>query len=460
MWITIIQFFASLSILVVLHECGHFFTAKWFKTKVEKFYLFFNPYFSLFKIQRGETEYGIGWLPLGGYVKIAGMIDESFDKEQMAGPPQPWEFRSKPAWQRLIIMLGGVIVNFILGIFLFFMLLWVFGESYIPTAQLKEGVAVDKIAEDMGLRDGDMILKIGDRDFDKFRPGLITREIAINNAANILVKRDGQEKMIPIDPKFVEELTKHSNKNAQLVMLKHPASIESFDETSPAKAKTAGFKVNDRIIAVNGMSTPDYHMVLENVFKAEGDNISLDVLRGQDTVAISYLTLFPKKQSIVQKILNKPVETKRRIGFNLHPTSHFFEVEKEEYGLGAAAVGGWNKSMNFLSTQIKAFGQMFRGKIKAKDSLGSFITIGKMFGTDWDWERFWTMTASLSLLLGFLNLLPIPALDGGHVVFLLFEVFTGIKPSDKVIEYSTLAGFILLVILMIYALGLDISRVI
>ncbi len=442
MWITIAQFLLSLSILIVLHELGHFSTAKWFKTKVEKFYLFFNPGFSLFKVQKGETEYGLGWLPFGGYVKIAGMIDESFDKEQMALPPQPWEFRSKPAWQRLIIMVGGVTVNFILGILIFIALLWVYGNSYIPNDQLKDGVFVDSLAYEMGLRDGDKLLKVGDLAFEKFNPAIITKEIVINEARQIDVMRNGQVVSLPIDARFVEDLTKYENRDITLIGPRIPYVIDEVAKGSPAES--GGLETGDRIIGFNGASTPFFHEFQE-ALKGRDENIQkvdLKILRSEfDTLDLRISLGEDGKIGIVSK------------GFD-----SFITMEKEKYTLAEAIPGGLNKSWTFLTDQIKAFSQMFTGRIKAKDSLGSFITIGKMFGTTWDWERFWSMTAMLSILLGFLNLLPIPALDGGYVVFLIFEVLTGVKPSDRVIEYATLGGFILLIILMIYALGLDISR--
>ena len=441
MWVTIAQFLLSLSILIVLHELGHFGAAKWFNTKVEKFYLFFNPGFSLFKVQKGETEYGIGWLPLGGYVKIAGMIDESFDKDQMALPPQPWEFRSKPAWQRLIIMVGGVTVNFILGILIFISLMWIYGESYIPNSALKNGIFVDSLAHDMGLRDGDQILKVGDVDFEKFNAGIITKEIVINSANTISVNRDGREMEIVVDERFVQELTKYSNRNVQLIGPRFPYILGEVKKDGPADI--GGLKVGDRIIETNGEPTPYYHEFQNalNDRNPEDEHINLGVLRGMDTI-----------------LTRISFDDKGKIGIVNEGLENFIELRKEKYTFLQAIPKGWNRSWTFLTDQIKAFGQMFTGKIKAKDSLGSFITIGQMFGTDWDWERFWSMTAMLSILLGFLNLLPIPALDGGYVVFLIFEVITGVKPSDRVVEYATLGGFILLIILMIYALGLDISR--
>lgn len=439
MWITIAQFLLSISILVLLHEAGHFGAAKWFKTKVEKFYLFFNPGFSLFKKQIGETEYGIGWLPLGGYVKIAGMIDESFDSEQMQGEPQPWEFRSKPAWQRLIIMVGGVTVNFILGILLFSLLFWRYGDSYIPNDALPHGIAVDSFAYEMGLRDGDNILRVGDVEFKKFNPGLITKEIVINQATTIDVLREGQETKIKLDPKYKQELTKYDNRSIKLAAVRIPYVIDQVNKKGPAR--DAGLEIDDRIIGLNGQATPyaqDYMRLKNDI---DSGTIDLTLLRGPDTL---------------QKTI--PLDDNGMIGVVAYGIDKYVDLKKEKYSFLASFPAGWNKSWTFLTDQIKAFAQMFQGKIKAKDSLGSFISIGQMFGTDWNWERFWSMTAMLSILLGFINLLPIPALDGGYVMFLLFESITGIKVPDRVMEIATFAGFVILMILMIYAFGLDISR--
>jgi len=436
MLINILQFLLSLSILIVLHECGHFFPAKWFKTKVEKFYLFFDPYFSLFKIQKGETEYGIGWLPLGGYVKIAGMIDESFDKEQMAGPPQPWEFRSKPAWQRLIIMIGGIFVNMVLGVFLFSMIFWHWGERYIDNYGLYDGIYVDSIGYEMGMRNGDRVLKIGDKDYDKFKPGIVTKEIIINDAKTILVDRKGVNIELPIDAKWVKELSKYENRGVSLFDARIPPIVGGVGKDTPAEKNA--IQIGDKITSFNG--TPIYFInELQDFIKdRKSENVTLQIQRDGSMLDKSF-TLDDGRIGVYWSDESMPYKT-------------------QEYSLIPAIGAGWNRSVEFLSDQIKAFGGMFSGKIKASDSLGSFISIGKMFGTEWVWLRFWEMTAMLSILLGFINFLPIPALDGGHIMFLLWEVITGRKPSDKVIEYSTMVGFLFLVILMVYALGLDISR--
>ena len=434
--IIVTQLILSLSILVTLHECGHFFPAKWFKTKVEKFYLFFDPWFSLWKTKKGDTEYGIGWLPLGGYVKIAGMIDESFDKAHLETEPQPWEFRSKPAWQRLIIMVGGVTVNFILGMLLFAMILFLWGESYIPNNAVTHGITVDSLGYEIGLREGDKVVSVGDFKFEKFQPSKFKLEIIINDAKSYRVIRDGSAIELPIDPKFSSVLSSQAYKDFQLYDFRLPYIVDQLMENSPASK--AGFLKGDKVIAVNNEPMVWRHEIVEKIIENRGKAINIDIIRNQkDTITLSPV-----------------VGEDGRLGL----ATEMVTVEFQKYSLLQAIPKGVEKSVDFLTSQLKAFGQMFKGRIKAKESLGSVISIAKEFGPTWEWPRFWTMTASLSILLAFLNLLPIPGLDGGHVMFLIYEVVSGRKPSDKVMEYSTIAGFILLVLLMIFALGLDISR--
>ncbi len=460
MFITVIQFLLSLSILVVLHELGHFSAAKWFKTRVEKFYLFFNPGFSLFKKQIGETEYGIGWLPLGGYVKISGMVDESFDMEQMESEPQPYEFRSKPAWQRLIIMIGGVFVNFVLGVLLFSMVLYVWGKDYIVNDSLPEGIAVSEVGRELGLRDGDKIIKIDEVIFDRFSSGAFSKELVINQAQNIYIERGGQPMTLPVNKEVVAKLTKYENRNVQVVAPRHPYILANINEGTGAAE--AGLQVGDRILSVNGEATPYAHQFLEKMssFQPVKKKLLQRLFGKKEPVKVlpnSVKITIDRRGTPIEKTVNLK---NGKMGVNPRGLNNFVTIENESYTPGAALSAGWTRSITFITDQLKAFGHMFSGKIKAKDSLGSFITIGSMFGSDWDWQRFWSMTASLSLLLGFINLLPIPALDGGYVMFLLFESITGVKIPDRFMEIATLIGFFLLMGLMIFSFGLDLSRVI
>ncbi len=450
------QLMLSLMILVTLHELGHFLPARWFHTRVEKFYLFFDPWFALVKARKIDgqwnvasifnknkaypderkdvTEYGIGWLPLGGYVKIAGMIDESMDTEQMKQPPQPWEFRSKPAWQRLIIMLGGVTVNFILGFLLYSMVLWIWGEQYLPAANVKHGIYVDSLGIEMGLQDGDKVLAVGNQPFEKFNDRVVVREIIINDAKTITVERDGKELQLPVDPKFVSILSSRNNKDKALFGPRMEFAVKGFSKNAPAEK--AGLLPGDRILALNDTLTPYFHQFLFAIRQHKNEEVRVTVLRnGSDTLQFDIVTA-----------------DNGTIG--VYPVP--FDLQRQEYKLSEALPLGVTQGIGFLGDQMKAFGQMFRGKIKVSESLGGLGSIGGMFGAEWQWERFWRMTAILSLILAFMNLLPIPALDGGHVMFLLYEMVSGRKPSDKFLEYATTVGFILVLGLILYANGLDV----
>jgi regulator of sigma E protease len=440
----IAQLILSLSILVVLHEFGHYLPAKWFKTRVEKFYLFFNPRFSLFKKQIGETEWGIGWIPFGGYVKISGMIDESMDKEQMQGPPQPWEFRSKKAWQRLIIMIGGVVVNFVLGFFIFAMLLFYYGESYFKNSDLKYGIAVDSIGMQLGLQDGDKLISFGGNPVEKYDRGLFVKEILLNDAKTFEVNRSGSEITLEIPSNFGEVLTKPENKNKAGYYPRVPMKIKEV--TPKGLAEKSGLKDGDAIIMVNDKPTVFAHDFATEIRKHKNALVRLTILR-------------PTPDKNVDTIIEQiQLDSSSTIGVMLTPESELLNVSKTKYSFFEALPAGVVKGVDFLTSQIKAFGQMFKGKMKAKDNLGSVVSMAKLFDSGWNWERFWTITAMLSIILAFFNILPIPALDGGYVLFLFWEIITGKKPSDRFMEIVTTAGFLILIALMIFALGLDINR--
>ncbi len=435
----IAQLILSLSILVVLHELGHFAPAKWFKTRVEKFYLFFDVKFSLFKKKIGETEYGIGWLPLGGYVKIAGMVDESMDLEQMKLPPQPWEFRSKPAWQRLIIMLGGVTVNFILGFLIFGMMLWGYGKEYISNDKLEYGIYVDSLGTELGLRDGDKIIAIGGNKLEEFSPQALRKEIVLNNAKQIVVRRDSQDLKIDVDPKFVQLLSSTDYKDYFIMSARVPFVVKEV--TAGGNAAKAGLAKDDQIVYVDNRPAIYQHEVVEAFQKAQGQTVRLGYIRGGQT-------------------LETPVtiDDKGKIGIGLKTPPDFGWTGRKDYTLAQAIPAGFADGVTFMGDWFKGIAQLFKGKVKAKDSLGGFITITKLFSDTWDWESFWRITGILSFILAIMNLLPIPALDGGHVVFLLYEVITGRKPSDKFMEYSTYVGFAIVLGLLVLANGLDIMR--
>ena len=433
------QLILSLSILIVLHEMGHFLPAKWFGTRVEKFFLFFDPWFELFSIERGGTRYGIGWLPLGGYVKISGMVDESFDTEALAEEPKEWEFRSKPAWQRLIIMLGGVTVNFFLGFLIFAMTLFTWGDEYLPTMNAKYGVAVDSVGTDLGLQDGDFVLGTETMEFERVSSALLRQELIINDAREIRVNRGGAEQTLRVTDEQAKALSKEVTKGYRIYRERVPFVIAEMDDDSPAKK--AGLEVDDKIIALNSQPTPYFMDFVRAIKGKKNEEITVTIERGN-------------QQQVVQVTTNDDA----KIAASPYGGDRYFDYATVEYGFLESFPAGVDRGWDFLTNQVRAFGQIGKGKLDASDSLGSFISIGKLFGTTWDWQRFWELTAMLSLLLAFINMLPVPGLDGGHVMFLLYEVITGRKPSDVFVERATLVGFILLVILMVYAIGLDISR--
>ena len=431
------QFILSFSILVILHELGHFLPAKWFKCRVEKFYLFFNPWFSLFKKKIGETEYGLGWIPLGGYVKISGMIDESMDKEQMKQPPQPWEFRSKPAWQRLIIMLGGVTVNVILAIIIFIMITWVWGEEYLPPQNVKYGVYADSLGKTMGLRDGDVILKVGNEDVrDEFRvPSLLLT----TDADNMTVLRDGQQVKLSVPESMIKSLSK--TKGNSLYSVRFPGIADDFPKNS--NAQKAGIKKGDRLIGVDSISTPYFQDFQREIRKRKNQTVNVTALRGDDTVR---LRVQVNKDGAIGVW---PLGDIKKLGLN---------TETKKYSFAESIPAGFNRCWKTLSNYMTGLKQIFTGRVAAKDSLGSVISIGNIFPGVWDWESFWTLTAVFSIILAFMNVLPIPGLDGGHALFTIYEMITGHRPSDKFIEYAQMVGMVLLLGLMLYAFGLDIWR--
>ena len=435
----IAQLILSLSILVVLHELGHFAPAKWFKTKVEKFYLFFDVKFALLKKKIGETEYGIGWLPLGGYVKIAGMVDESMDLEQMKQPAQPWEFRAKPAWQRLIIMLGGVTVNFILGFLIFGMMLWVYGKEYLVNEKLEHGIYVDSLGTDLGLREGDRILTIGGDTLVEFSPVTLRREIVLNNAREIVVLRNNEQVTVSVDPKYVQLLSSNDYKNYVVMGPRIPFAISSVTEGS--NAEKAGLQKGDKIISIDGEPVSFQHDVMQSLQLKKGSSINLGYVRKGSEQTTSVL-----------------VDENGKIGVALTSASELGLTAREEYSLGEAIPAGFHEGLAFMGDWFKGIGKLFQGKVKAKDSLGGFISITKLFSTTWDWESFWRITGILSFILAIMNLLPIPALDGGHVMFLIWEVVTGKKPGDKFMEYATYVGFAIILGLLVFANGLDLVR--
>ena len=437
------QFILSLSLLIVLHELGHFIPAKLFKTRVEKFYLFFDYKFSIFKKKIGETVYGIGWIPLGGYVKISGMIDESMDTEQLKQEPKPWEFRSKPAWQRLIIMLGGVFVNFILGIFIYIMLMYSYGEKYLPNENVNDGIWVqDSLAVRLGLQNGDKILSVDGQKIKKFSD--ITIEFI--NGNNYTLERNGLiiEKELPVD--FIDKLITRGKNAGMIVRPRSPFMFAEFQENS----LNADSELMDKdiVVAINGQSLK-YQDEVENLLnKNKGKEISITVKRGENNKTFNLMVNENGKLGVIIYGL----------GFSDLEKLGYYELANVNYSLAAAIPAGINKSYQTLANYIKQLKKIFNPNTGAYKGLGGFISIGSIFPSTWSAESFWNITAFLSIMLGFMNLLPIPALDGGHVVFTLWEIITRKKPSDKFLEYAQVTGFILLITLLIFANGNEVFR--
>jgi regulator of sigma E protease len=435
--IKILQFVLSLSILVVIHELGHFCLAKLFKTRVEKFYLFFDPWFSLFKYKRGETEYGIGWLPLGGYVKISGMIDESMDKEQMKLPPQPYEFRSKTSWQRLLIMLGGVVFNFISAMLIYVLVLFAWGESYLPTDNVKYGIVTDSVGFEIGLRNGDKILTVDNQHIEDFME--ITPDILLNGRKSIQVQRDGQIVNIDIPKEYIPKMLKGKGKIDPRTPF-GPFVVTSYGKVSPGKE--AGVLPGDQLIGIDGKTFIYFDEFQQYVLENKESTLVLNLLRKGEPLAIAL----------------KPTET-GMLGINRGGAlNQIFEVKTLKYGFFQSIPAGIDKGFKTIGDYLKQFKLIFSRNTKAYESLGGFITIGNIFPGVWDWQSFWNLTAFLSIILAVMNILPIPALDGGHVMFLLFEVITGRKPSDKFLEYAQIGGMIILLALLIFANGNDVLR--
>lgn len=430
------QFILSFSILVILHELGHYLPAKFFKCRVEKFYLFFNPWFSLWKKKIGETEYGLGWIPFGGYVKIAGMIDESMDKEQMNQPAQPWEFRSKPAWQRLIIMVGGVVVNVILAIVIFIGITWVWGEEQLPVKNLKYGVHVDSLAKTIGLQDGDNVVGIDGQPIVNF--GTLESEMVLKEAKKLQVIRNGSQIDLDIPEHFSKTIVKQK-KFAGMIIPRYPVIIDSVGKS--ATITNGELRKGDTLIAINNQPCP-YYNDFDAIKKRYSDSlVTLSLIRGADTVQVKAL-----------------INNKGSIGFFAVSPYSILGTVTTEYTLLQSVPIGFNHCWETLDKYVTGIKQIFTGKVNASDSLGSVISIGNTFPGVWDWERFWTLTGIFSIVLAFMNILPIPALDGGHALFTIYEMISGRKPGDKFMEYAQMAGMILLMGLMAYALGLDFWR--
>jgi regulator of sigma E protease len=430
------QLILSLSILVILHELGHFIPAKIFGCRVEKFYLFFDPWFSIAKKKVGDTIYGIGWLPLGGYVKISGMIDESMDKEQLKQPAQSWEFRSKPAWQRLIIMIGGVTVNILLAFFIYAMILFTWGETKLPNESIKQGVwIVDTVVNEVGLKTGDKIVAVNNEPVKYFED----LNAAMLLGETMTIERDGQQKELEIPVNFIEKIVE-KGKRTVLLMPRVPCIVGEVPAGTPAEKN--GLKAKDKIVGIDSTPITFFDQVKPTILNKAGDTIALHVMRDGSPV-----------------VINTVVGADTSIGFfpavpsmDEMQEEGLYQFETKKYSFFAAFPAGVSKAMEKLGFYIAQFKKILNPSTGAYKGLGGFKSMGSIFPKyEWDWEAFWNITAFFSIVLAFMNLLPIPALDGGHVLFTLIEMVTGRKPNEKFLEYAQIVGMVLLFGLMIYA---------
>ena len=441
-----LQLMMSLALLVIIHEGGHFLFAKLFKVRVTKFYLFFDPWFSLFKWKpkNSETEYGVGWVPLGGYVQIAGMVDETQNSDDLNHPVEPWEFRAKPAWQRLLIMVGGVMMNFLLAIFIYSMIMFTWGDSYISVPDLKNGMKFSPQAQAMGFRDGDVLLRTNEGVFEKYGADMLR---AIADAQTVTVRRDGQEVSISIPEEFG---LLHMGKEEQpFVDILVPAVIDSVLSDGPAAQ--AGLQAGDRFLAFNGRSVNSHNEFMTHIaaLRAKSDSITLP----EKVEALRRVELVVERAAGGQDTLTVQLDTDFTLGFF---TVLGYEPTRLTYGFWESFPAGTAYGVNVLKGYVDDLKYVFTKE--GANSLGGFGTIGSIFPATWDWYLFWKMTAFLSIILAFMNILPIPALDGGHVFFLLYEIVARRKPSDKFMERAQMVGMIILLALMLWANFNDVVR--
>lgn len=433
MLIQALQLLLSLSLLVVLHEAGHFFPARWFKIRVEKFYLFFDAGMSLFKTKKGDTEYGIGWLPLGGYVKISGMIDESMDKDQMKSEPQPWEFRSKPAWQRLIVMVGGVTVNLILGFLIYMMVMGVWGETRIPLSSATNGFAVDSMLMQYGLQDGDKIISLDGK--VPVSSEKISKRLFLNGVKTVEFERDGQQLVAQMPDDLGQQMLNAGKVN--VVSLRIPVFVDSI----PSDSKLNDYDVlqGDQIVAVNSKPTPFFDQFQDELSNAKDTTITLSIIREG-----SQLEVGARVNSI------------GHIGFIPRSPMDLLETTHINYSFAESFGAGWKHGKEKLTDYVVSIRFIFSSA--GVKQMGGFGAIGGMFSKQWNWKSFWITTAFLSLILAFMNILPIPALDGGHVMFLIYEMITGKAPPQRFMEVAQVAGMLLLLTLVLYANGNDLYK--
>lgn len=437
--IMLAQLLLSLSFLVAVHEFGHLIAAKYFGMRVEQFSIGFPP--KIWSFKKGETEYAISAIPLGGYVKISGMIDESLDMETMKQPPQPWEFRSKPAWQRLIVMLGGIIVNVIVGIFIFIGITYAYGDTYLLKDVINDngGFQVHEVGKSIGLETGDKIVKINGREYE-YLEDLISPSTLLATNAYYTVERDGKEVDIPIPPDFIQKFNKKETAG-NFISYRFPAVIASTVPNSAADKM--GLKEGDRVVDINGTPITYNDQIVTYLKSNKPDSLTITVQREGKTVS-----------------LTENFKGQETLGiYAVRPKDFFEKAERKiSYSFAESIPLGTERAFSTLMVQIKAFGKIISGALSAKESLSGPIGIMQAFGVTWDWERFWSLTGVLSLVLAFMNLLPIPALDGGHVMFLSYEMISRRKPSDKFLETAQKVGLVFLLGLMVFIFANDIIK--
>lgn len=438
----VLQVLASFSLLVLIHEFGHFLFAKLFKVRVDKFYLFFNPWFSIFKFRIGETEYGMGWVPFGGYCKIAGMVDETSDSEDLKSEPQPWEFRSKPAWQRLLIIVGGVLMNLILAIGIYVGITYKWGESYIKTEDVTEGFYVSELGHEIGFRTGDRVLKIGDEPINNYLT--IPNFLFLNDVATAEVLRDGQVMEIPIN--HARYLTAYLNDSIPvgeklLFSLRFPFVAGEVLDDYPAAL--AGMMTGDSLVAVNGVKLKWFDQFVDAFGKQKGDTAWVSVVRSGEELTL------PVVVSDEGTIGVRPAELDLRSIYN---------VSTYQYTLLESIPIGFKRAFTQVGDYLKQLKRIASPENEAYKKVGGIISMGKIFPAQWDWLSFWSITAFLSIMLAVLNILPVPMLDGGHMIFILYEMVTKRKPSDKFMERAQLVGMVIVFAILIWANGGDIVR--
>ncbi|MFI3306284.1 MAG: RIP metalloprotease RseP [Rikenellaceae bacterium] len=431
--VKVVQFFICFTLLVGLHEFGHFITARIFKMRVDKFYIFFDPWFSIFKIKRGETEYGLGWLPLGGYCKIAGMIDESMDKEQMAKPAQPDEFRAKPAWQRFIVMVAGVVMNILLAITIYIGVCYAWGESYLPTERVEWGYDFNETGHQLGFENGDKVISIDGEKIEDVAL-IVNRLLLSDGDRTVVVERNGSEATLTIPLEDLIEMRK-AKAHVDLLTLRMPFIVDSV-ESEGAQVLQSG----DQIVAINGEDMESYAECRAAIISHKGEEITLSALRGVDTITLSVPV---SDEGLIGVLTRKP-----------------FVMESRSYTLLESIPAGFRRAGSAVSSYMGQLSLIFQPKTEMYRELGGFVAIGNMFSSVWNWQDFWLKTAFLSIMLAVMNILPIPGLDGGHAIFTLFEMVTGRKPSDKFLETAQYIGMLFLFALLIYANGNDFYRLI